>query len=56
MPLYRKRVYPDPQWFGAIIAAGQRFEANSAEMVATYNARTEGLPATERVVEMEMVI
>lgn len=56
MPLWVKRVYPDKRWFTAIAAAVVEFENNSAEMIATYRARTEGLPLTERVTEMEMVI
>lgn len=48
MKLWRKRVYPDPDWQGAIIAAVRAFEADAAEMVATYTERTAGLPATER--------
>ena len=54
--LWRKRVYPDPKWFEAIIAAVKQFEHTSAEMVARYNAATRGLPMTERRTELEMVI
>jgi hypothetical protein len=56
MPMYVKRVFPDSRWFEVIIAAVERFEKTSAEMIATYNARAEGLPRTERVIELEMVI
>lgn len=56
MPLYRKRVYPDPRWFEAIVAAVAAFEAAAVEMVATYRARTAGMPATERTVYGEMVV
>lgn len=56
MPLWRKRVYPDPAWQGAIIGAVRIFEDTAAEMVATYNERTAGLPATERTTyDMEIV-
>jgi len=48
MSLWRKRVWPDPAWQGAIVAAVRAFEATAAEMVATYTERTAGLPATER--------
>lgn len=54
MPLWRKRVHPDPVWFSAIIAAVRLFEENSAAMVATYTQATRGLPATERTVDLEM--
>jgi hypothetical protein len=56
MPLYVKRVEPDERWFEAIVAAVSAFEDTAADMVAAYHAATEGLPPTERVVEMEMVI
>ena len=56
MPLYVKRVEPDERWHEAIVAAVSAFEDAAAEMVAAYHATTEGLPATERVVEMEMVL
>jgi hypothetical protein len=56
MPLYVKRVLPDERWHEAIVAAVSAFEDAAAEMVAAYHASTEGLPPTERVVEMEMVI
>ena len=57
MPLYVKRVFPDQQWFQAIIAAVEAFEANAEDMIATYRAATEGLPIPERIdhfAEMEI--
>lgn len=48
MPMWRKRVEPDPQWFDAIVAAVEAFEEAAADMIATYHERTAGLPATER--------
>lgn len=56
MPLYVKRVLPDPKWFQSIVAAVEQFEKNAAEMVAAYQTRTANMPATERVIEMEMVL
>jgi hypothetical protein len=56
MPLYVKRVQPDQRWQEAIVAAVRAFEQAAAEMVATYHSATQGLPATERVIEMDMVI
>lgn len=50
MPLFVKRVYPDPRWFDAITAAVATFEQNVAQMVATYTERTSGMPATERTI------
>lgn len=56
MPMWHKRVYPDPAWQEAIVAAVEQFEATAAEMTADYLAKTEGLPATERIIFQEMVI
>lgn len=54
LPLWVKRVYPDIDWHVAITEAVELFEKNAAEMVATYEARTKGLPMTERIVELEI--
>lgn len=48
LPLWKTRVYPDPAWQEAIVAAVANFETTAAEMVANYQAATEGLPATDR--------
>ena len=56
MPLYVTRVFPDPEFFEVIVDAVTTFEATAAQMVADYRAATDGLPTTERVVELEMVI
>lgn len=56
MPLYVKRVLPDREWFDAIVEAVGVFELAASLMTEQYEAATAGLPATERVVEMEMVI
>jgi putative phage-type endonuclease len=49
MPLYVKRVYPDPQWNGAITAAVVAFEIAAERIVSDYLTRVDGLPATERI-------
>jgi hypothetical protein len=54
MPMWVKRVEPDPRWFAAIVSAVEDFEINAALMVSTYATATKGLPLTERVVEIEM--
>ncbi|MEV7472260.1 lambda exonuclease family protein [Pseudarthrobacter oxydans] len=57
MPLYTKRVTQSLRWFAAITEAVETFEANAAEMLATYTAATKNLPATERLdhfAEMEI--
>lgn len=56
MPLFVKRVFPDPEWFDAIVAAVAAFEENAAQMVDLYLDATANLPATERIVEMEMIL
>jgi putative phage-type endonuclease len=48
MPLYRKRVEPDPAWQDAITAACIAFEANVAQLIADYEQRVAGMPQTVR--------
>lgn len=47
MPLYTKRVLPDPMWAEAIIEAVAAFEEAAEQMARTYDLATRGLPATE---------
>jgi putative phage-type endonuclease len=54
LPLFVKRVEPDPVWHNAIRDAVDAFECRAALMLAAYRNATRGLPATERVVELEM--
>lgn len=56
LPMWTKRVYPDPDWHAAIVAAVAQFETTAAEMVAAYRAATDGLPPTERIIDLELVI
>ena len=53
MPLYVKRVLPDPKWFEAIVAAVSILEDNAADMVADYQQLTAHLPMTERAPDFE---
>jgi hypothetical protein len=39
MPLYRKRVQPDPRWHTAIVDAATAFEAAAADITARYRER-----------------
>lgn len=48
-PLYIKRVYPDPAWFNAITSAAEQYEATAADMIARYEAATNGMPPVERI-------
>lgn len=52
-PLYTKRIYPDPLWHEAIVAAVAGFEEVAADMVAAYTAAAEGRPMTVRPKEIE---
>lgn len=56
MPLWRKRVTPDPEWAKAIVSAAATFEGHAKEMCAQYRAAVRGLPMTERVLDLEIVI
>lgn len=57
LPLYVKRVHPDPEWAAAITAAVIAFEQTAAQMVADYATAVDGLPMTERqTYDLEMVI
>ncbi|WP_201788506.1 YqaJ viral recombinase family protein [Rathayibacter sp. VKM Ac-2630] len=56
LPLWTVRVYPDAAWFAAIEAAAQAFETNIADVIDRYTRAVEGLPATERRLEVEDLI
>lgn len=49
LPLWVKRVYPDPAWFAAIEAACVAFETNVVALADDYFERTRSLPRTERL-------
>jgi len=54
MPLYVKRVYPDPEWFSVIGRALGAFEFDAQEITSRYLAATEGKPNTERIDHYEL--
>jgi hypothetical protein len=56
MPMWRKRVEPNEVWFTAIVTAVEAFEHTAAEMEVAYHAAVKGLPQTERMTDLEMVI
>lgn len=56
MPLFVKRVYPEPRWFDAITNAVTAFEANAREMLALYADATVNLHPTERTIDHGLVI
>jgi hypothetical protein len=49
LPLFVTRVYPDSDWFDAIVAACCQFERTAAETVARYEQAIQGLHPTERI-------
>lgn len=49
MPLFVKRVEPDPEWFAAIKKAVTVFEEAAAKIIDTYLTNTAGKPQTERI-------
>lgn len=54
MPLFIKRVHPDPRWHEAIVAAVAAFETASADLASTFFAASDGLPATERIIANDL--
>jgi putative phage-type endonuclease len=55
-PMFVKRVFPNPEFFAAIILAGKAFDDKINETIATYKTNIVGLHPTERTVQEEMVI
>lgn len=55
LPMWHKRVLPDPAWHKAIVTAVNAFEIAAEQMVSHFAKVTKDLPATERV-ELELVI
>jgi hypothetical protein len=55
LPLYVKRVYPDPRWQVAIIDALTQFEEAAAQMIDTFTERTKNAPKTERVPDIDEI-
>lgn len=49
MPLFVKRIEPDPKWHAAITAACIAFEVSAAQMAAEYAERIVGMPPTDRI-------
>lgn len=55
LPLFVRRVEPDPQWFAVITRAVQKFETEAAGVVAAFTDKTTGMPPTERIPDLELV-
>lgn len=57
MPMFVKRVLPDPEIQEAIILAATAFEIKVAEIMSAYKANSEGLIPTERtIIEEEITV
>lgn len=56
LPLWVKRIEPDPAWQDAILAAARDAEKAIRETVAAYQAAVVGLPTTERIDYYEDVV
>lgn len=56
MPLWPKRVFPQPKWFDAIVEAAEVAEKNIIETLRIYGESIVGLHPTERVVAQEILI
>lgn len=52
LPPFVKRVHADPKWHDSIVDAVAAFEQNAVEMTDRYLAATDGMPATERRIEL----
>lgn len=55
LPLFVKRVYPDPAWHAAIEATAERFELEVQRVVSAFETRSAGYPATERRPELDEI-
>lgn len=49
LPMWTKRVTPDPRWQEAIVAAVAAFEKAAEQLASDYLTRAADLPATERI-------
>lgn len=56
MPMYVKRVLPEPVWHEAITEAVAGFEREAARMVERYETATKHLPPTERMAFFEEIV
>lgn len=49
MPLFVKRVYPDPEWHRVILEAATAFETTATNIISRYLDASAGLTLTERI-------
>jgi putative phage-type endonuclease len=56
LPMWTKRVYPDPQWQAVFPLALLAFEERAEAMTHNYLTSAEGLPPTERITYDEGIV
>ncbi|MGZ4519971.1 MAG: lambda exonuclease family protein [Mycobacteriaceae bacterium] len=56
LPMWTKRVHPDPKWQAAIVEAVAAFEKAAEQLTSDYLTRAEGLPATERIGDLDELV
>ena len=56
LPLFTKRVGPDARWFDAITEAAEMCEKAINQIVTDYEQATHGLPLTERVPDLDLMV
>lgn len=49
LPMWTKRVLPDPKWHAAIVDAAAAFEEAAERLTSDYLTAAEGLPSTEHI-------
>lgn len=55
LPVFVKRVYPDPAWHAAIRSAVEGFEEAATALTSDYYTRVDGLPVAERIDFLEAI-
>lgn len=56
MHFWTKRVFPDPQWQDVVLAAATTAEDAIANIVHRYTVATNGLPVTERILDLDELV
>lgn len=56
LPMWTKRVHPDPKWQTAIVDAVAAFEKSVEALTSDYLTRARELPATERIPNFDEVV
>lgn len=56
LPMWTKRVLPDPKWQAVIVEAVAAFEKASEALASDYLAAADGLPMTEKVANLDELV